>query len=81
MKTIAEQLNVKDFPFLIKDKEGNEIYYEVDGYWCKKEYDYENRELYCEDSSGFWWKHEFDSDGSMIYFENSRGEIKDNRPK
>lgn len=81
MKTIAEQLNIKDFPFIIKDKQGNEIYYEVDGYWSKKEYDSENREIYCEDSSGFWWKHEFDSDGNIIYFENSRGEIEDNRPK
>ena len=29
MKTIAEQLNIKDFPFRIKDKEGNQIYYEA----------------------------------------------------
>ena len=81
MKTIAEQLNVKDFPFLIKDKQGNEIYYEIDGYWSKKEYDSKNRETYCEDSSGFSWKREFDSDGNIIYFQNSRGEIQDNRPK
>lgn len=81
MKTIAEQLGVTDFPFLIKDKQGNEIYYEIDGYWSKKEYDSENRELYCEDSSGFWWRREFDSDGNIRYFQNSRGEIEDNRPK
>jgi hypothetical protein len=34
MKTIAQQLNVKDFPFEIKDKNGNELYYEnSNGFW------------------------------------------------
>ena len=28
MKTIAQQLNVKDFPFEIKDKNGKQIYIE-----------------------------------------------------
>ena len=28
MKTIAQQLNVTDFPFEIKDKNGNQIYFE-----------------------------------------------------
>jgi tartrate dehydratase beta subunit/fumarate hydratase class I family protein len=28
MKTIAEQLNVKEFPLKINDSNGNEIYYE-----------------------------------------------------
>jgi hypothetical protein len=28
MKTIAEQLNVKEFPFRIKDKNNNQIYFE-----------------------------------------------------
>ena len=36
MKTIAQQLNVKQFPFEIKDKNGKVIYYEDSyGYWCK----------------------------------------------
>jgi len=53
MKTIAEQLNVKEFPFEIKDSNGNEIYYEnSDGYWTKKEYDSSNNEVYFEDSDG-----------------------------
>jgi hypothetical protein len=81
MANNSRTTQIKEFPFVITDKQGNEIYYEVDGYWSKKEYDSENREIYCEDSSGFWWKHEFDSDGNIIYFENSRGEITDNRPK
>ena len=28
MKTIAQQLKVKEFPFIIKDSNGNVIYYE-----------------------------------------------------
>ena len=28
MKTIAQQLNIKEFPFRIKDKNGNQIYFE-----------------------------------------------------
>ena len=81
MKTIAQQLNIKDFPFRIRDKQGNEIYYEVDGYWCKKEYDSKNRETFHKDSRGFSWKLEYDSLGNRIYYEDSSGLIKDNRPK
>jgi hypothetical protein len=37
MKTIAQQLNITDFPFEINDKNGNEIYFENStGYWYKK---------------------------------------------
>ena len=81
-KTIAKQLNVTDFPFEIKDKQGNVIYREdSDGYWNKKEYDSEGRELYFENSGGYWWKCEFDSEGNRIYYEDSSGLIKDNLPK
>ena len=52
MKTIAQQLNIKDFPFIIADKQGNEIYYEVDGFWSKKEYDSDGIAIYCENSKG-----------------------------
>lgn len=81
MKTIAQQLNITDFPFIIQDKQGNEIYYEIDGYWCKKEYDSKNREISHKDSSGFSWKWEYDSLGNRIYCEDSNGVIIDNRPK
>ena len=54
MKTIAQQLNVKDFPFEIRDKNGNQIYWEdYDGFWCKTEYDSNGNEKYWEDSNGF----------------------------
>ena len=53
MKTIAQQLNIKEFPFRIKDKNGNEIYWEnSDGVWSKTEFDSNGNGIYCEDSGG-----------------------------
>lgn len=72
MKTIAEQLNIKEFPFNIKDENENVIYYEdSDGCWSKREFDSDGNRIYSEDSSGFWYKQEFDSDGREVYFEGS----------
>ena len=45
MKTIAQQLNVKEFPFEIKDKNGNEIYFET-----SNRYIIDNRPKGCEGS-------------------------------
>lgn len=82
MKTIAQQLNVTDFPFKIKDKQGNEIYFEnSEGFWAKYEYDSVGKRIYYEDSDGDWSKYEYDSVGNRIYYENSKGIIRDNRPK
>ena len=53
MKTIAQQLNVTEFPFKIKDKNGKEIYYENSNeYWCKREYDSNGNVIYSENSFG-----------------------------
>ena len=80
--TIAQQLKIKEFPFVIKDKNGKEIYYEdSDGYWRKSEYDSNGKKIYFEDSNGNWYKREFDSNGNQIYYEDSDGLINDNRPK
>jgi uncharacterized protein RhaS with RHS repeats len=82
MKTIAQQLNVTDFPFEIKDKNGKVIYYEdSNGLWWKREYDSNGKVIYCEDSNGWWWKKEYDSNGKVIYYEDSNGVVRDNRPK
>jgi hypothetical protein len=82
MKTIAQQLNVKEFPLEIKDSQGNQIYYEnSNGYWFKSEYDSNGNIIYYENSKGFWCKGEYDSQGKEIYFESSKGKITDNRPK
>ena len=73
-KTIAQQLNIKDFPFEIKDKNGNQIYYDdSNGYWEKSEYDQNGKQIYYEDSSGYWEKREYDQNGNQIYFEKSNG--------
>ena len=72
--TIAKQLKIKEFPFKIKDSEGNRIYFEnSDGYWSKREWDSKSNLIYSEDSDGYWAKYEFDSEGKEIYFEDSTG--------
>jgi hypothetical protein len=82
MKTIAQQLNVKEFPFEIKDKNGNQIYFEGrNGYWYKREFDSNGNRIYFENSDEYWEKKEYDSNGKEIYYENSYGKIEDNRPK
>ena len=82
MKTIAEQLKVKDFPFVIEDKNNNEIYYENSGgFWWKQEYDSNNNRINSECSNRNWVKREYDSNNNEIYYEDSDGKIIDNRPK
>jgi hypothetical protein len=82
MKTIAQQLNVKEFPFVIKDSQGRQIYYEFSNRcWYKREYNSHGNEIYYEDSNGYWWKREYNSHGNVIYYESSYGTIIDNRPK
>ena len=57
MKTIAQQLNITEFPFKIKDKNGNQIYYEASNwYWYKCEYDSKGNIIYHENSNGVWIK-------------------------
>jgi len=74
MKTIAQQLNTKEFPFIIKNKNGNRIYYEdYGGYWQIREFDKNGHQIYYEDSNGFWNKKEFNKNDNQIYFEDSEG--------
>jgi len=86
MKTIAEQLNVKEFPFVIRDKNDNRIYTEYyDKSWYKREYDSNGNEIYFEDNYGFWsriyyedssefWcKREFDDKSNLISYKDSNG--------
>ena len=80
--TIAKQLKIKEFPFEIKDSEGNQIYWEnSDGAWIKREFDSEGNRIYYENFKGYWEKRKYDSNGKEIYWETSNGVIIDNRPK
>ena len=73
-ETIAQFLKIKDFPFTIKNENGNEIYYETSyGYWHRYEYNSNGNQIYYEDSTGYWGKNQYDSDGNIIYHENSKG--------
>jgi hypothetical protein len=72
--TIAQQLKIKKFPFIIPDHNGNEIYYEdSSGFWIRREKDEKGNQTFSENSYGTWWKREFDSKGNSIYYENSDG--------
>ena len=74
MKTIAQQRNIKSFPFYIRDANGKEVYWENSyGYWVKREYDTNDKEVYCEYSTGYWIKQEYDANGKCIYYEYSNG--------
>lgn len=80
--TIAQQLKIKEFPFIIKDKNGNWVYFEDSTrYWEKREYDSNGNVICLENSKGSWSKREYDYNGHCIYYENSKGVIQDNRPK
>jgi hypothetical protein len=73
-QTIAQFLKVKDFPFIIKDKNGNTIYWgDSHDLWYKQEFDSNGNLIYFENSDGYWYKREFDPNGNLIYFENSDG--------
>jgi hypothetical protein len=80
--TIAQQLKVTKFPFVIKNDVGNQIYYEDNcGKWIKYEYDDNGNTIYTELNNGYWIKSEFDDKGREIYYENSYGDVIDKRPK
>lgn len=73
-QTITQFLNVKDFPFKIKDKNDKLIYYEnSNGFWSKCEYDDKGNGIYFENSNGYWFKREYDDQGNQIRYEDSNG--------
>ena len=81
MKTIAQQLNIKDFPFEVMDKESRLIYHEtVNSFWSKSEYDSDGNKTYYENSNGYVEGWQYDSDGNVTYYWNNEGVIRDNRP-
>jgi len=80
--TIAQQLNITEFPFSIKNTAGQEIYYENSfGYWTKSEYDANGNTTRYEKSTGYWLKMEYDANGKLVYKETQDGIKLDKRPK
>ena len=74
MKTIAKQLKIKEFPFEIKDKEGNLLYQEnSNGRWERCEYDSARNKIYFETSNGYWSVKEYDSENREISHKDSLG--------
>ena len=73
-ETIAQQLNITEFPFCIRDNKGRNIYYEnKNGYWWKYEYDTRGNMIYSETPDGIWDKWEYDTNGKQTRHETSEG--------
>ena len=83
MKTKAQQLNVKEFPFTIEDENGNRIYYENEnGFWWSIEYDSDGNKIYSENFPNYSRNWKYDSNGNEIYYEFKRwNEIDDHNTK
>ena len=78
--TIAQQLNITEFPFNSYDGKNQLIYSEEsDNTWFKNIYDANGNIIYCEHSDGYWWKAEYDGKNTQIYFEDLTGYIRDKR--
>ena len=74
-QTIAQQLNVTKFPFIIKDENDNKIYWEGEnGFWEKTTFDDNGNLIYEGDSTGGWEKSTYDDRGNVTYKENSNGD-------
>jgi len=80
-QTIAQELNITQFPFEIRNG-GNLIYKEwEDGFWTRMEYNSRGQQIYYDNKDNLWEKREYDDKGVEIYYENSYGQTIDNRPK
>jgi len=72
--TIAQQLNIKEFPFEIMDKNGKVIYREgSNGFWSEYKYDTQGNRIGQKYSTGFWINSEYDAKGNPTKYENSDG--------
>jgi hypothetical protein len=78
-RTVAQRLDIKDFPFHIKNSDGELIYFEnSDNYWERYVRDDKNRVLYHEKSNGYKEHYNRDSEGNILFYLNSNGMIIDN---
>ena len=81
-RTIAKKLDIRVFPFEIKDRLGNVIYSEdSNGSWKKRVYDLDGYEIMYEDSNGQLEKTDYYSSGKQIYYKSTKGFTKTNYDK
>ena len=74
--TLAQQNGITEFPYVINDEKGREVYWENhDQFWIKKKYDVLDHIVSYENSNGTWYRREFDSDGNLFYYEDCTGFI------
>jgi hypothetical protein len=72
--TIAQQIGVTEFPFVVCNKNKELLYCEDEhGSWTKHIYDNQGRAIYSEDSYGYWEKNSYDANGNRTYWETSTG--------
>ena len=80
MKTIAQHLKIKEFPFIIRDENGNTIYQENEvNVHFRFEYDSRGNEIYFEHMDGYWRKTEYDQYNNVITKIDRNGIIIDNK--
>ena len=80
-KAIVQERGITEFPFIVKDENGDITYYEnSDGFWFKRTFDENGKMTYHENSDGFWFKRTFDENGDITYHENSDGDTWGTKP-
>jgi hypothetical protein len=71
---ITDTENVQ-FPIVIKDKKGNEIYRQNEnGYWRESTYDDNGNRLTYKNSNGYWYEKTYDENGNELTYKNSDGD-------
>ena len=73
-QTIAQFLNITEFPFRIFNEQGNIIYYEEsNGYWFIQRYDKNNSIVYFDNSYGSWFEKKYDDNYHLIFHKKYDG--------
>jgi YD repeat-containing protein len=72
---IITDLENVEFPIIIKDKKGNEIYKQYeDGFWGKYTYDDNGNVLTFKNIFGFWFEYTYDDNGKVLTCKDSDGD-------
>jgi hypothetical protein len=72
--TIAQKLEITQFPYEIKDSKGRQIYYETsDGYWEIQKYDSTGNRITLKNSSGYRVDSVYNENGKCLYNKTATG--------